>query len=72
VISNFAADKMIQFIHNIDQINRERYLSESKKVPRIQRKKEKEDGDKSKDSILPVSKVILLFPVILVFLLIDI
>ncbi len=72
MISNFAADKMIQFIHNIDQINRERYLSESKKVPRIQRKKEKEDGDKSKDSILPVSKVILLFPVILVFLLIDI
>jgi hypothetical protein len=61
---------MIHFTHDIDQIKRERYLSESKKMPRIQRKKE--DGDKSKDSILPVLEVSLLFLVILVFLLIDI
>jgi hypothetical protein len=55
---------MIKFADNIDQMKRERYLSDSK-VPAIQ--SQKAQSDKSKNSQLPVFEVILFFPVILFF-----
>ena len=67
LITNFTWDEMIHFIHNVDQTKRERYRSESKKVPCIQRKKSDDNKPKSKDSCPPVLEVILKFTFILSF-----